>query len=63
MFLFKKGDTYPTPVENEKSMTFYTRFANQRMVSIPVYGGDNEETASANEKQGEAFVVLPRRFV
>ncbi|MEF8738611.1 MAG: Hsp70 family protein [Candidatus Accumulibacter phosphatis] len=56
----QKGDTYPTPVENEKSMTFYTRFANQRMVSIPVYGGDNEETASANERQGEAFVVLPR---
>jgi molecular chaperone DnaK len=56
----RKGDTYPTPVENEKSMTFYTRWANQRMVSIPVYGGDNEELASANEKQGEAFAVLPR---
>ena len=29
------------------------------MISIPVYGGDNLEKASANEKQGEAFAILP----
>lgn len=55
----KKGDYYPTPPEAERSLTFYTGRANQRMVVIPVYGGENLEVASANEKQGDAFAVLP----
>ena len=53
----KKGDPYPTqdPIVN----TFYTQKANQRIISIPVYGGEHLERASANDKQGEAFAILP----
>ena len=29
------------------------------MIRIPIYGGDNLEKASANEKQGEILVLLP----
>ncbi|HYF79878.1 MAG TPA: Hsp70 family protein, partial [Symbiobacteriaceae bacterium] len=53
----RKGDPYPT--ENPEAMTFYTSNPNQRVISIPVYGGDHLDRASANEKQGEAFAVLP----
>jgi molecular chaperone DnaK len=53
----RKGDPYPT--EDPKTQTFYTRAPNQRMVSIPVYGGDTLEKASANELQGQAFALLP----
>jgi len=53
----EKNEAYPT--EEPKTQTFYTREANQRMISICVYGGDNMEKASLNEKQGEAFAVLP----
>ncbi|HYF96015.1 MAG TPA: Hsp70 family protein [Symbiobacteriaceae bacterium] len=53
----RKGDPYPT--ENPETMTFYTSMPNQQMISIPVYGGDHLDKASANEKQGEAFAVLP----
>jgi molecular chaperone DnaK (HSP70) len=53
----RKGDSYPT--EEPKTQTFYTRAPRQRMVSIPVYGGDNLETASANELQGQAYAILP----
>ena len=42
------------PVQHKK-----TQKPNQRMISIPVFGGDNLEKASANEKQGEAFAILP----
>ncbi|MGH8548421.1 MAG: Hsp70 family protein [Methylococcales bacterium] len=52
-----KGDPFPT--ENPKQQTFSTRVPNQRIVSIPVYGGDNLTKASANEKQGRAFALLP----
>jgi molecular chaperone DnaK (HSP70) len=52
-----KGDQYPT--DDPRTQTFYTRAPNQRMISIPVYGGENRAKASANEKQGEAFAVLP----
>ncbi|MBL7220785.1 MAG: Hsp70 family protein [Phycisphaerae bacterium] len=52
-----KGDPYPTV--NPQPQTFYTLRHNQRMISIPVYGGDDLENASTNEKQGEAFAVLP----
>jgi len=53
----RKGDPYPT--DNPKTLTFYTQAPNQRMISIPVYGGEQLEKASLNEKQGEAFAVLP----
>ena len=52
-----KGD--PLPTENPQTQTFYTRAPNQRMVSIPVYGGDDLEAASTNVLQGEAFALLP----
>ena len=55
----KKNDQVPTPESDRMTLTFYTRQPNQRMIAIPVYGGDNLEKASANEKQGEAFAVLP----
>ena len=35
------------------------RVPNARMISIPVYGGEDVDHASRNEKQGEAFAVLP----
>jgi molecular chaperone DnaK len=54
----KKGDTYPTE-EPYPTITFYTRAPNARMASIPIYGGENLEKASANEKQFEAFAILP----
>ena len=53
----EKNEAYPT--EDPKTQTFYTREPNQRMICIPVYGGDDMEKASLNEKQGEAFAVLP----
>ena len=55
--LIHNGDPYPT--EDPQPQSFPTPFPNQRMISIPVYGGDNLEKASANEKQGEAFAILP----
>jgi molecular chaperone DnaK (HSP70) len=53
----RKGDPFPT--QSPESQVFRTRIPRQRMVSIPIFGGDNPERASANEKQGEAFAVLP----
>ena len=53
----RKGDPFPT--QSPESQVFRTRIPRQRMVSIPIFGGDNLERASANEKQGEAFAVLP----
>lgn len=53
----RKGDPFPT--ENPKTETFFTRVPNQRMLSIPVWGGDDPTKASANQKQGEAFALLP----
>ncbi len=55
----RKGDPFPTEDAQAQTQPFYTRLPNQRMISIPVYGGDNLEKASANEKQGEAFAMLP----
>jgi len=54
-----KGDPFPTKVENRQVQRFQTQTANQRMISIPVYGGMKHERASANELQGQAFAVLP----
>ncbi len=57
-----KGDSFETP-ENERIVqTFYTRFPNQRVISVPVYGGDDLSKASNNIKQGEAFSILPDGF-
>jgi ribosomal protein L40E len=53
----RKND--PIPTEDKKSQTFQTRHANQRMLYVPVYGGTDTEAASSNEKQGEAFAILP----
>ena len=53
----QKGDPYPTA--DPRPQTFYTRAPNQRMVSIPIYGGDDLEAASENQLQGQAFVLLP----
>jgi len=55
----EKSDQYPTPEEKRMVQTFYTLFPNQRWISIPVYGGDHLDAASKNEKQGEAFAILP----
>lgn len=55
----RKGDPYPTTGDKMVIQTFYTRFFNQRCVSIPVYGGESEDVASNNEKQGEAVAILP----
>ena len=54
-----KSDPYPTPKEKCKTLPFCTRLANQRMIRVPVYGGDNIEKASLNELQGQAFAILP----
>ena len=52
-----KGDAFPTaePI----AQVFRTRMPKQRMISIPIYGGDNLDRASANEFQCGAFAVLP----
>lgn len=49
----------PVPTTEPAWKTFRTQVPNQWMISIPVYGGDALERASANEKQGEAFASLP----
>jgi molecular chaperone DnaK len=53
----RKSEPYPT--ENPQALTFYTTMPNQRIISIPVYGGDHLDKASANELQGQAFAILP----
>jgi molecular chaperone DnaK (HSP70) len=52
-----KGESYPT--ESPRSHVFHTRVPNARMISIPIYGGDDTGRASANVRQGEAFAILP----
>lgn len=53
----EKGDLCPP--ETPRAVDFFTRFPGDRMINIPVFGGTNRERASANEKQGEAFTILP----
>jgi molecular chaperone DnaK len=53
----RKGDPYPTA--DPETQVFYTRAPNSRMISIPIYGGDELARASANELQGQAFAILP----
>jgi len=52
----EKNDGIPTAEPKWKA--FETQMPNQRMIRIPVWGGDNLEKASANEKQGEVFAIL-----
>jgi molecular chaperone DnaK len=58
LFVFvKRGEQYPTrhPVTHE----FRTKVPNLRVIRLPVYGGDDLQHASRNEKQGEACAFLP----
>ncbi len=52
-----KGD--PVPTEQPKVQSFPIPHARQRMLSIPVYGREDESDAGHSELQGEAFAVLP----
>jgi molecular chaperone DnaK (HSP70) len=54
-----KGDGFPTIPDRILVQTFYTSRPNQRMIAIPVYGGDRYEAASRNDKQGDVLAVLP----
>ncbi len=54
-----KNDSYPTEPEQIQTQAFKTAYMNQRIIMIPVYGGDDLEVASRNEKQGEAMAILP----
>ena len=56
-----KGDTVPTPESGIIAQTCYTRIPDQRIISIPVYGGNNLENASMNDKQGLASAFLPSK--
>ncbi|MFW6119003.1 MAG: Hsp70 family protein [Planctomycetota bacterium] len=49
----------PYPTEEPRTQTFYTAAPDQGMVRMPIYARDELEEASANEKQGEAFAILP----
>ncbi len=53
----RKGDPYPTAEPQMRE--FATAVAGARMISIPIFGGDDLEHASRNERQGEAFAILP----
>jgi len=53
----EKNDEIPT--EDARWKTFYTQVPDQRVICIPVWGGDDLEKASANQKQGEVFAILP----
>ena len=54
-----KNDPVPTLKEKIEVQSFYTGYDNQRIISIPVYGGENPDCASKNVKQGEAIAFLP----
>ena len=55
----KKGDSVPTEPDDRMIQTFYTSMPDMRMIMIPVYGGDDLEKASANNKESVAFAQLP----
>jgi molecular chaperone DnaK (HSP70) len=54
-----KSDGYETPEEKRKVQTFFTRYPDMRMINIPVYGGEDLQSASKNAKMGEVFAILP----
>ena len=53
----RKGDPYPT--QDPQMHEFRTSVAGARMIAIPIHGGDDLDRASNNERQGEAFAILP----
>jgi molecular chaperone DnaK len=54
-----KNDPIPTVAAARKVKTLRTTQPGQRVMSYPIYGGENLETASANDKQGQAYAILP----
>lgn len=57
----RKND--PVPTEQPVWQTFRTQNDHQRMLLLPVWGGENLEKASANELQGQVFASLPPGLV
>jgi len=55
----RKGDPFETPESERQVQTFRTRFPNQRIICVPVYGGENLDAAGKNVKQGVVYAVLP----
>jgi molecular chaperone DnaK len=53
----RKGDPYPTA--DPQMQEFLTPVAGARTIAIPIYGGEDLSCASKNERQGEAFAILP----
>lgn len=53
----KKGDTYPS--ESPRMHVFGTPRPGARIISFPILGGDDLESPDGNERQGEAFAILP----
>jgi molecular chaperone DnaK len=53
----EKNDPYPTAAP--RVHVFKTQTPNARIIAIPIYGGDDHEHAGANERQGDAFAILP----
>ena len=49
----------PIPTTAPVSQKFVTTSADQRMIYVPVFGGDHTERASLNERQGDVFANLP----
>jgi molecular chaperone DnaK (HSP70) len=54
-----KGDSYETPEEKRIVHTLYTRFPNQRIITLPIYGGNDLTKASNNTKQSAVFIIIP----
>jgi len=55
---YEKGTPFPVKPEDRVTKTRPTNFDNQRMMLVPIYGGESKN-ASQNEKQGDVFIVLP----
>lgn len=53
-----KGEPFPTP--EPRVHVFRTQTPNARIIALPIFGGDDLEHASTNERQGDAFAILPR---
>jgi molecular chaperone DnaK len=53
----RKND--PLPIKEPRTMTFPTTMPNQRMIYIPVFGGEDDTKASNNAYEGAAFAELP----
>ncbi len=55
--LIRKNDFYPTV--HPPTFTYRTARPGQRTACVAVYGGEDLTRASANEKQGDVFAILP----